>query len=351
MIIRKSLKVLIVFLLSCILISASCMNSIAYYELPHEKGSDTNVKIGKIYYNLSIFGHKEGEYTIYAFYPFANGDTLKMPNKINYKDRKYKVNYVSFNTDEEDYCGQPPVLPNKLTLPYKTIYLPKYTDTFRRTESMKLPNLRKLYVPKNTYELIGINDMPKLKVIIDKKNPYIKMKNGAVYSKDGKKLLSLINSKKKYKIAKNTEHVNFNNSNSNNTVEKVILSTSVKEISSAFSYCLKLKSVKLNKQLTVIGDSAFLKCKSLKSITIPENVEEIQFWAFKNCRKLSKVKIKSEEKVPIIEDTAFKNTKNGIKFYVKNKKVAKSLKKQLKGSGVRNAKILIGKKVVYKNVK
>ena len=48
---------------------------------------------------------------------------------------------------------------------------------------------------------------------------------------------------------------------------------------------------------------------------------------------------------------AFENTKKGIKFYVKNKKVAKSLKKQLKGSGVRNAKILIGKKVVYKNVK
>lgn len=50
-------------------------------------------------------------------------------------------------------------------------------------------------------------------------------------------------------------------------------------------------------------------------------------------------------------ESAFSNTKKGIKFYVKNKKVAKSLKKQLKGSGVRNAKILVGKKVVYKNVK
>ena len=349
MTIRKSLKALILFLLSCILISVNCINSIAYYELPHEKGSDTNVKIGKIYYNLSIFGHKEGEYTIYAFYPFANGDTLKMPDKINYKGRKYKVNYVSFNTYEEDYYGQPPILPSKLTLPYKTIYLPKYTDTFHHTESMKLPNLKKLYVPKNTHELIGINDMPKLKVIIDKKNPYIKMKNGAVYSKDGKTMYCLVNSKKKYKISKGTTSVDFG---SNKTVEKVILPSSVINLNSgAFDWCFKLKSVKLNEQLKIIEGYAFEKCKSLKSITIPKNVEEIQFWAFKNCRKLSKVKIESEEKAPIIEDTAFKNTKDGIKFYVKNQTVADQLNEQLKGSGVRKAKILIGKKVVYKNVK
>ena len=58
-----------------------------------------------------------------------------------------------------------------------------------------------------------------------------------------------------------------------------------------------------------------------------------------------------EKESPIIEDTAFKNTKDEIKFYVKNQTVAAQLNEQLKGSGVRNAKILIGKKVVYKNVK
>ena len=55
-------------------------------------------------------------------------------------------------------------------------------------------------------------------------------------------------------------------------------------------------------------------------------------------------------RAPEIQWNAFKNTKKGIKFVVKNKRVAKSLKKKLKGTGVRNAKILIGKKVVYQNI-
>ena len=69
---------------------------------------------------------------------------------------------------------------------------------------MKVPNFKKIYIGSKikSFDLeSSIYDMPKLKVIIDKKNPYIKMKNGAVYSKNGKKMYCLINSKKKYKIA------------------------------------------------------------------------------------------------------------------------------------------------------
>ncbi len=57
-------------------------------------------------------------------------------------------------------------------------------------------------------------------------------------------------------------------------------------------------------------------------------------------------------RLPYIGKSAFQNTKKGIKFVVKNKKVAKHLKKELKNkkSRVRNAKILVGKKVVYKNI-
>lgn len=349
MTIRKSLKVLIVFIVVCIMASIFSLKGMSYYELSycHESGTSQyyNVKINGIYYNIDTDSKL---CPAKVFYPFKKVDELKIPNKIKFKGKKYKVKEVTLMTDEE-YCENGnAIVPSKLTLPYKTIYLPKYATSFNRVD-VKLPNLRKLYVPKNTRELIGINDMPKLKVIIDKKNPYIKMKNGAVYSKNGKELLTMVNSKKTYKISKGTTFIDFR---SNKTVEKVILPSSIINLNSgAFDWCFKLKSVKLNEELKIIEGYAFEKCKSLKSITIPKNVEEIQFWAFKNCRNLSKVKIKSEEKVPIIENTAFKNTKNGIKFYVKNKIVADQLKEQLKGSGVRNAKILIGKKVVYKNVK
>ena len=46
----------------------------------------------------------------------------------------------------------------------------------------------------------------------------------------------------------------------------------------------------------------------------------------------------------------FKNTKKGLKFAVKNKKVAKGLKKQLTKNKRKlvDAKILVGKKIVYR---
>lgn len=349
MTIKKSLKVLIVFIIVCIMTSIFSLKGISYYKLPyyHESGTSQyyNVNINGIYYNIDTDSKL---CPAEVFYPFKNVDELKIPNKIKFKGKKYKVKEVTLMTDEEYFEDGNAILPSKLSLPYKTIHLPKYATSFNRVD-VKLPNLKKLYVPKNTHELIGINDMPKLKVIIDKKNPYIKMKNGAVYSKDGKTMYCLVNSKKKYKIAKGTTFIDLR---SNKTVEKVILPSSVTNLSSgAFDWCFKLKSVKLNEQLKIIENYAFEKCKSLKSITIPKNVEKIEYWAFKNCKKLSKVKLESEEKAPIIEDASFKNTKNGIKFIVKNQTVADQLKEQLKGSGVKNAKILVGKKVVYKNVK
>lgn len=130
----------------------------------------------------------------------------------------------------------------------------------------------------------------------------------------------------------------------------------------SFSGCSNLKKINIPSTVKIIGEGAFWQCKSLKKITLPKNLKSIGFSAFADCKKLSKVIINNKKKAPKISKDvvnsetgvykdAFENTKKGIKFYVKNKKVAKSLKKQLKGSGVRNAKILMGKKVVYKNVK
>ena len=463
---KRLIKISILFILSYIIISVNCMNSMAYYKLTyrHDSGSSmySNVKINDIYYDLSIFGHKDKEYSVAAIYPIVNGDVLKIPDKISFKGRKYKVTDVSFDPQEE-YNGNPE-LPATIVLPYKTIYLPKYATDLLISKGTKLPNLKKIYIPKKLLDLSSLSDMPKLKVIIDKKNPHIKMKNGAVYSKNGKKMYCLINSKKTYKIAKGTKIVNIG---ANDTVQKAILPYSVKELDdNAFVGCSKLKSVKLNKNLKVINPYAFNRCKSIKKIvipknvekidsfafnkckslkkivlpenlksmgefafcectslnkvvipknfraaissyafyesaslkkivipnnvetigfgafhgcsslkdivlpenikkisyrtfkkcislkkmTIPKNVEVIEFGAFSDCNELVKVNIESEIKTPIIGKNAFKNTKDGIQFIVKNQTIADQLKEQLNGSGVKNAKILIGEKVVYQNI-
>ena len=123
-----------------------------------------------------------------------------------------------------------------------------------------------------------------------------------------------------------------------------ILSENVKINYRAFAKCPSLKKVTMNKTKE-IPSHAFVRCTHLKTVTIKE-VKKIDIGAFYGCKKLSKVVINNKKKAPKIEKRAFKNTKSGIKFYVKNKKVAKSLRKQLKGSGVRNAKILVSKSCV-----
>lgn len=177
---------------------------------------------------------------------------------------------------------------------------------------------------------------------------------------------------------------------------KIDIPDSVTDISGdAFSYS-NLRTINFGKNLSVIGFRAFKNCKNLKSVTIPKNVENIEQGAFRkcknlkkvkilsnkvecieprafdycvnlksvtingveeiyassfdNCKKLSKITINNKKKAPKIWGAgSFKNTKDGIKFIVKNMKVAKGLKKQLKDSNskLKNAKIMVGKKVVY----
>lgn len=344
---KKFLKVLILFLLSCILIPADCISTAAYYELTYDSKNDENVKIDDIYYDFYITGNTEDDCYTEAFYPVVSGNVLKFPDKVTYKGKEYKVDSVVFDAEHMYYKNNPLT---KLVLPYEKIYLPKYAISFWLSDNVSLPNLEEIYIPKklDKFDLSCLNDMPNLKVTVDKDNPYVKMKNGAVYSKDGKRLIALVNSKKNYKISDGTKSICLCK---NKTVQKVILPSSVKKLTAiAFAYCTNLKSVELNNELKVIKWSAFERCKSLKEITIPENVEEIQYDAFNKCKKLSKVIIESSKQSPDIENKAFNNTKYGIKFIVKNQTVADQLKAQLKGSGVKNAQILIGSKLVYDNV-
>lgn len=107
----------------------------------------------------------------------------------------------------------------------------------------------------------------------------------------------------------------------------------------------KLKSVNLSK----IRVKAFKaqNVKTLTSVSLPSDcwIEES---AFAGCRKLQKVTLGNIKKAPKIRKGDFENIKKGIKFYVKNKKVAKSLNKQLKKASIKNANIYIGKKLIYK---
>ncbi len=358
----KCFKVVTLLMLSIIMFSVNCINSMSYNELPYykvhydkESESFYNVNINGIYYNIDIWGKEKGKeiYSVQAFYPITKGDILKIPEIIKFKGKKYKVEDISLSLDMASFDGgyNIPKLPNKLVLSYKTIYLPKCANNFYLGSDVKFSNLKKIYVPKQIKDLVGFSEMSNVKVIIDKNNPYIKMKNEAIYSKNGKTLIRLVNKKKVYRVAKGTKDIELTGFDCVKSIEKVYLPASMKKISDgAFDRCKKLKMVKINNKTTKIGDFAFEKCKSLNKIVLPKKLDKIGLFAFKDCINLSKVTLEGIEKVPTIEKASFKNTKDGIQFIVKNQTVADQLKEQLTGSGVKNAKILIGKKVVYKNI-
>ena len=163
------------------------------------------------------------------------------------------------------------------------------------------PKLKKLSLPKTVkYCYVG-EDAPKLKVKIAKGNKYLKVKGNQILSKDGKKLIDIVGNKSK---------------------------------------------VTVYKTVKVIGGC--LENKYLKKLIIGQHVTKFSRYSLDITKKLNIV-LKHKNKAPKIKKyslSAF-DTK-GINFYVQNKNVAKDLKKKLKVSWIEKAKILIGKKVVYK---
>ena len=262
----------------------------------------------------------------------GNLKTLSIPETVVNEGKKYTVTEIIF-TDENNSPPQCVYTIETIKIsknlkrfntsysyePYlewqnlKTINIPKDAQLKSIGYFKNCPKLKSVYIPASV-KSIGFKNCPNLKMTVSKDNPKYKMRNTRyLCSKNGKK---------------------------------------------AYEYFGKQKSVTIPKGITALYGT-YSDNKYIKKVTIPSSVKTIKGYTFSNCKGLSKVIIKNEKKAPKISkktrynitDKVFENTKKGIKFYVKNKKVAKSLKKQLKGSGVKKAKILVGKKVVYKNVK
>lgn len=126
------------------------------------------------------------------------------------------------------------------------------------------------------------------------------------------------------------------------------IGSGVKELYGTFSNCSKLEKVVLGKNIE--------KVANVDACPVAWRSYELSITAFQNCKSLKKIVLNHTKKAPKFTKNTFKGTKSGIKFYAKNKTVAKKLKTTLNGSGVKKAKIYYktksGKyKLVYKNVK
>ena len=268
----------------------------------------------------------------------------------------------------------------------KDITIPAYIDNKRVFEirgMKKAKTVEVIRIPE-TIRYITIKDTSNLKkIIIDEDNKDLIVKDGFVLNKDGgyysefyekeSVIFTFTGSKttvdipetiedirdhafsgakiKQIDLSENVTRISNNTFDGCKQLEKIVLGNQIKNIGTrAFKNCYKLKNITLDNQMAWVEPETFENCKNLTKVTLGKNITHIWDLAFYNCKKLGKVVFKHDKKLPKIVSNSFDKTKTGIKFYVNNKKLARNLKIKLKKSKVKNARIYVGKKLLFKNV-
>lgn len=189
-------------------------------------------------------------------------------------------------------------------------------------------NIKKLTIPASVTDMddgSAVNGGVH-KICVEKGNKKYKAKDGVLFSKNGKTLVSYPCKKKgsTYKIPKGVKTIGayaFSAGDyykSNKYLRKIIMPDTVKAVKEgaflhveklntvrlsknlkrveqqAFSYCA-LTSLKLPDSLVYIGDRAFDAEKIKGTIVIPKNVKEIEDVAFPDALKVKKVIVKSKK--------------------------------------------------------
>ncbi len=132
-------------------------------------------------------------------------------------------------------------------------------------------------------------------------------------------------------------------------LKKVNLPKSVKKIKFGNFVKTGFETFKIPNSVTAVQPHTFSNCPNLRKITIPASVKTIRVNTFQGSKKLKKI-VLNHKNPPKIHGGAFNDLSSGVKFYVKNKKVAVKLKKRLTKSDIKDARIYVNKKLVYKNI-
>lgn len=209
----------------------------------------------------------------YAFYCCTNMTSIKIPNSIN------RIGPFAFC-----YCHG-----------LKSITIPPQVTKIERCLLYGCKNLTDISLPTNLTEIereafancqvkeltLGplVSKFGSLafeyctnleKITIDSENPYIIFKDGVIYDKDMRTVLTAIPS-----------------------VSSVTIPTSVTKIAEGAFEKTGLASISLPNTLIEIQPFAFSDCLELSEIEIPEGVETIGACAFVHCRNLVEISLPS----------------------------------------------------------
>lgn len=296
------------------------------------------------------------------------GKELTVPGSVAYKGKIYPITH--FQTyDDLDWPQE---------LPYQSVIFPDCVNYI--TLKGTWPHLNKIKLSSDMKEISTWGIDQRIQYVVPENMKYYDFKNNALYSKKNPgKLVYALNIPSEYTVADGTTHLargSLSAAGACKYVEELTFPASLEEIPvAAFAVCYKLQKVDMSKsQVKILSKASFRNTKKLKKLSLPlslECIEEKAFYgsgiaklsipgkvgtigeeAFKSCKNLKSLTLEGKKKMPVFAKGSFRGARSGIRFYVKNRKMAKQLKKNLKGTMVKKAKIYVGKKkkLVYKNI-
>ena len=128
--------------------------------------------------------------------------------------------------------------------------------------------IQDIYIPASVKKIgAGVVNYKTKKVTIDKKNKKFKMKDGILYSYNGKKLVGA-----SAKVKKNVK------------IPKTV--TKIGEMAFAGT---NVKTVTLNDKIKIMPKGVFYKCEKLTSVKNTNNVRKVEYGAFARCYKLKDI--------------------------------------------------------------
>ena len=193
------------------------------------------------------------------------------------------------------------------------------------TEFYDCPQLQSLYIPKKVKYWPTVRKCPKVKITASSANPYLKVINNDIYSKNGKVLYSVASTKTKYKVKKSVKEIEDGAFYKNDSIKSIYLPDSVKEIGEeAFGDMENLQSIRFSRSISELDYAMFNKCKKLKTVKLPKRIQTIRgnFGGKKNCY-LKKIYINAVN----LKKSNLKSLPKKCKVYVKSKNVKNQVKK------------------------
>lgn len=211
---------------------------------------------------------------------FKRGKSFRLPEYIDVEGVIYTITRVEFGA-----FNFPRTLKH-LVIPDSYRYVDE--DTFRF-----LRNLRTVYIGSNlqwinSWHFSACYKLRWIDICIN--NPYMKIANNLILSKDGKRVMRTVIDTRHYSIPEGVEEIDDIVFWCNEKLEDITFPGSLRSIGQCqFQGCKRLRKMVFPEGITRIGSQCFFDCQNLEYVEFPSSLVDLGDEPFYNCHKIKTI--------------------------------------------------------------